>query len=100
MNSWFWIAPIGAILALVFALYLANRVKKTDQGSPAMIKISEAVRRGADAFLHRQHKLVLIVFIVIFVILGILALIGVRDRSYHSHLHSAVLYLHSPDTSV
>lgn len=77
MNSWFWIAPIGAILALVFAIYLAGRVKKTDQGSPAMIKISEAVRRGADAFLHRQHKLVLIVFIVIFVILGILALVGV-----------------------
>lgn len=77
MNSWFWIAPIGAILALVFALYLANRVKKSEQGSPAMIKISEAVRRGADAFLKRQHKLVFIVFVIIFVILGILALLGV-----------------------
>lgn len=68
------LAPIGAVLALLFAWYLASRVLKADRGSEIMKKISSAISQGANAYLKRQYTGVLIFFCVMFVILLILAL--------------------------
>ncbi len=70
------LAPIGSALALVFALFLARRVLKTDEGTDLMKKISGAVRKGANAYLKRQYLGVLSFFAVVFVVLLILAFLG------------------------
>ena len=70
------LAPIGSVLALLFAAYLARRVLKAPEGTDVMKKISLAVRRGANAFLIRQYTGVLLFFAAMFVILLVLALTG------------------------
>ncbi len=66
------LAPIGAILALVFAFIMAKKVLSFSEGSEKMAKIAASVRAGANAYLKRQNTVVLIFFLVIFVILLIL----------------------------
>ncbi len=64
---------LGALIALLFAIFTAKKVLKFSEGTDAMKKISEAIRKGANAFLKRQYKIVLIFFGVMFVILGVMA---------------------------
>lgn len=70
------LAPIGAVVALLFAWYLASKVLKADEGNDQMKKISRAVRRGANAYLKRQYTGVALFFCVMFVILFIMAFAG------------------------
>ena len=63
------LAPVGSILALGFALYLAVTVLKKDEGTPLMREIAQAVKDGAAAYLRRQYTIVAIFFTVVFVIL-------------------------------
>ncbi len=62
-----------AVLALLFAVFTARRVLKFSEGNDLMKKISRSIRKGANAFLKRQYKIVLIFFGVMFVLLGIMA---------------------------
>jgi len=68
------LAPVGSIIALGFAAYLAFSIFKMDEGSDKMKEIAEAVRIGARAYLKRQYLGVSIFFAVVFVILLVLAL--------------------------
>jgi len=68
------LAPVGSILALTFAGYLALSILKKDQGNERMREIAEAVRIGARTYLKRQYLGVSIFFIVVFFILLGLAL--------------------------
>jgi K(+)-stimulated pyrophosphate-energized sodium pump len=70
------LAPIGAVVALLFAWYLAAKVLKSDEGSDRMKQISRAVRKGANAYLKRQYTGVAIFFAVMFVVLLIMAFSG------------------------
>lgn len=70
------LAPIGAVVALLYAFYLARRVLATSEGTDLMKKISLAVRKGANAYLKRQYTGVVIFFAIMFVILLILAFSG------------------------
>ena len=67
---------IGALIALLFAIFTAKKVLKFSEGTDKMKKISESIRKGADAFLKRQYKIVLVFFGVLFVILSIMAIFG------------------------
>ncbi|MCX7923658.1 MAG: sodium-translocating pyrophosphatase [Clostridia bacterium] len=67
------LAPLGSIVALAFAGFLAYRVMKTSEGTEQMKKIAAAVRQGANAYLKRQYTGVAMFFIVMAIILGILA---------------------------
>ena len=40
MESWIWIAPILAVIALAFAAVLAVKVKKEDEGTDRMKEIA------------------------------------------------------------
>ena len=66
------LAPVGAVVALLFAFFLSRRVMKADEGTDLMKKIAGAVRKGANAYLKRQYTGVAIFFAVMFVILLIL----------------------------
>ena len=68
---------VGALLALLFALFTAKRVMKFSEGNDLMKKISASIRRGANAYLKRQYIVVGIFFGIVFALLGVLSLIGV-----------------------
>ncbi len=79
MENLFFIAPIGSILALVFAVIFYRMMMKADEGNERMIEIANHVKEGAMAYLKRQYKVVSIVFLVLLVILTILAFLGVQN---------------------
>ena len=58
-----WIAPIGAIFALIMAVKFYKEVLAADEGDPLMQTIASYVREGAMAYLWRQYKVVTVVFI-------------------------------------
>ena len=64
----------AAALALIFAALTAARVMKFSEGTDLMKKISLSIRKGANAFLKRQYKIVMIFFGVMFVVLGIMSI--------------------------
>lgn len=68
-----WLAVVGAVAALVFAVVLMYRTSKQPQGTDKMIKISKAISKGATAYLKRQYVGVGIFFAVVFVLLFILS---------------------------
>ena len=68
-----------SVLALLFAVILACRVMKFSEGTDLMKRISLSIRRGANAFLKRQYKIVLIFFGVMFALLGVMAIFGLLN---------------------
>jgi K(+)-stimulated pyrophosphate-energized sodium pump len=48
-----------SVFGLLFAAYLARWVLRFSTGSPAMQKISDAIKEGAEAFLRRQNRTIL-----------------------------------------
>ncbi len=74
-----WIAPIGAVLALVFAAFFYRRMMTAPAGNAKMVEIAGYVREGAMAYLMRQYKVVALVFLVLMVILGVLAAFGAQN---------------------
>ena len=64
------LAPIAAILALIFAYGLSSWIGKMDEGTDRMKEISGYIREGAMAFLRREYKTMVIVILVLFLILG------------------------------
>ncbi len=67
------LAPLGSLAALIFAGVLAIIVLKKPQGNEAMVKISEAIKKGANAYLKIQYKGVALFFGIMFIILSALA---------------------------
>jgi K(+)-stimulated pyrophosphate-energized sodium pump len=79
MSPYFWFAPGGAVLALLFALYLAVQNMKLSEGTEPMKEVAKAVRIGAMAYLKQQYKGVSLYFMVVFVLLGALAATGLQS---------------------
>lgn len=64
---------IGALAALIYAVVTAKRVLGFSEGTDKMKKIASAIRAGANAYLKRQYKVVIIFFAVMFVVLTVMA---------------------------
>ncbi|HRQ75379.1 MAG TPA: sodium-translocating pyrophosphatase [Phycisphaerales bacterium] len=77
-SIWF-IAPVGAALALVMAFVFSRSVMQKSEGEPLMVEIADAVRKGAMAYLARQYKVVGVVFVVLVAVLAILASMGIQE---------------------
>jgi len=73
VENLFFLAPVGAVAALVFAFLMARRVMKSDPGTPLMQKLSASIANGASAYLKRQYAGVGLFFGVMFVVLGVMA---------------------------
>src|ERR1051325_5260224 len=58
--------------SLLFAGYLARFVLKRDTGTPAMQAISNAIKEGAEAFLARQNKTIVLLAVVLAALIFIL----------------------------
>ena len=63
----------ASVLALLFALFTAKKVLKFDEGTDLMKKISQSVRKGANAYLSRQYRIVIVFFAIVFAVLGVMA---------------------------
>ncbi|MCP4429262.1 MAG: sodium-translocating pyrophosphatase [Chloroflexi bacterium] len=74
-----WLAPLGAVLALGYAWYFYRQVMKEDEGNESMIEIAQAVREGAMAYLTRQYRVVGLVFAALFIIFGVMAFFGLQN---------------------
>jgi len=74
-----WLGPIAAVIALVFALYFYRQLMKESEGTARMIEIAQAVRDGAMAYLTRQYKVVAIVFAFLFVIFLIMSFFRLQN---------------------
>ena len=79
ITKTFWIAPICALVALIFALICYKLMIKAPEGNDTMKKIAGFVREGAMAYLRQQYKTVGIVFVVLFVIFLALAFYGLQN---------------------
>jgi len=76
----FWIAPIAAIVALIFAWRFYKEMQAEDEGNERMRTIGGHVRTGAMAYLRQQYKIMLGVVIVVAAIFAFLA--------YYLHVQS------------
>ena len=69
ISSIFWIVPISALMALLFAWIFYKGMKAQEEGTDRMKEIAEYVREGAMAYLKRQYTVVIKVFIILVVLL-------------------------------
>jgi K(+)-stimulated pyrophosphate-energized sodium pump len=79
ISSIFWIIPVSALLALLFAWIFYKSMIAKEEGTDRMKEIAAYVREGAMAYLKRQYSVVAKVFIILVVLLTILAYIGVQN---------------------
>ena len=71
MNSLYWLAPVLAVVALIFAAYKAAVVKKAKNGNDRMQEIAAAISEGAKAFLYSEYKFMAIFIVVLFLLIGL-----------------------------
>lgn len=69
----FWLVPTASILALCFAYYFHKQMMKESEGTPQMVKIAAAVRKGAMSYLRQQYKIVGLVFVGLVILFSIMA---------------------------
>jgi K(+)-stimulated pyrophosphate-energized sodium pump len=70
MNPIIWLAPIAAVLALLFAAYKASVVSKAKNGNAHMQEIAGAISEGARAFLFSEYKILAIFIVVVCLLIG------------------------------
>ena len=70
MENMMFLVPVAAVLALLFAAYLATKVSKEDVGTDRMKEIADAIAEGARAFLMAEYKILVIFVAVLFVLIG------------------------------
>lgn len=66
----------GAVIALVFAAIKAKGIFKFSMGDDKMKKISESIKKGANAYLKRQYTIVSVFFGFMFIVLCCMAAAG------------------------
>ena len=69
MNSMIMIVILISLFGLAFAAYLGRWVLKHSTGSEAMMRISNAIKSGAEAFIRRQNRTILLLAAVLAVLL-------------------------------
>lgn len=71
--------PVSSVIALLFAWLFYKKMIAANEGNARMVEIAGYVREGAMAYLARQYKVVIKVFIVLAVLLLVLAYMGVQN---------------------
>ena len=66
-----YLVPVAAVIALIFAAYLAMKVGRQSAGTERMKEIAAAIAEGARAFLTAEYKILIIFVAVLFVLIGI-----------------------------
>ncbi|HSV87516.1 MAG TPA: sodium/proton-translocating pyrophosphatase, partial [Bacteroidales bacterium] len=81
MPIFFWIVPLSAVVALLFAYIFYKQMLGYDQGNDLIKQIAGHIRKGALAYLKQQYKVVLIVFLCLTLLLSIMAFgLGIQNQ--------------------
>ena len=83
-----WVAPAGAILALVFAWHFYRTMMRASEGTDEMAEIAGHVRAGAMAYIWQQYKVVAIVFVLA---VGVLSVVAYVAKAQHGVVPFAFL---------
>ena len=71
MNNYRYLVPVAAVIALLFAAYLAAKVSRQDAGTERMKENAGAIADGARAFLTAEYKILIVFVVVLFVLIGL-----------------------------
>jgi K(+)-stimulated pyrophosphate-energized sodium pump len=71
MNVLLYLAPVCAVIALIFALILWSKMVKADAGNERMQEIAAAIHEGAMAFMKREYTYLAIFVVVLTVVLAV-----------------------------
>ena len=71
LENYMYLVPVAAVIALIFAAYLARKVGRQSAGTERMKEIAAAIAEGARAFLTAEYKILIIFVAVLFVLIGI-----------------------------
>jgi len=71
MDSVVYAAPIAGVLALVYAFFKAQWVRKQDAGTDVMKEIADLIQKGAMAFLAAEYKVIAIFVALVAVLLAV-----------------------------
>ena len=71
MNNYMYLVPVAAVIALLFAAYLAVKVSRQDAGTERMKEIAGAIADGARAFLTAEYRILIVFVVVLFVLIGL-----------------------------
>ena len=71
MNNYMYLVPVAAVIALLFAAYLAAKVSRQDAGTERMKESAGAIAEGARAFLTAEYKILIVFVVVLFVLIGL-----------------------------
>ena len=80
MENIFYLVPLAAITALLFAWYFFRQMMKQSEGTDTMKTIAQHVRDGAMSYLKQQYKVVIIVFIVLAALFVAMAYFGLQNN--------------------
>ena len=69
------LAIVAGAVALVFAVYLAMRVLRADEGTELMQEIGAAIQEGANAFLKREYTMLAGFVVIVTIVLLVLGLV-------------------------
>jgi K(+)-stimulated pyrophosphate-energized sodium pump len=83
-----WVVLGVAVAGLLYAGGLVGQVLGADQGTPKMQKVAKAIREGANAYLYRQFKAILL---LVFLIFGILY--ATAETTFDVRLGRAMAFL-------
>src|ERR1051326_6678872 len=71
MEFW-WVVLLAGIIAIAFALWLANNVLSQDKGTKGMQEVAGLIFEGAMAFLNRQYRTIAMLALLAAIIIGVL----------------------------
>ena len=69
----FWLAPVAALCALLFAGSFFRDMHRQDAGTELMRRIGGHVRQGAMAYLRQQYRVMAVVFVALAALFALLA---------------------------
>lgn len=72
MDMLIYLAPLCAILGIIFAGVSYMRVKREGEGTDVMKKIAAAIHTGAMVYLNRQYRAIAVFVVVLAVIIAVL----------------------------
>lgn len=71
MEKLLYLVPVMGGLALIFAAYLAAKVKRQSVGTDKMKEIADAISEGAQAFLASEYKILIFFVSAVFILIGV-----------------------------
>ncbi|UUX91521.1 sodium-translocating pyrophosphatase [Methanoplanus endosymbiosus] len=72
MDMLIYLAPLCAILGIIFAGVSYTQVKREGEGTEVMKKIAAAIHTGAMVYLNRQYRAIAVFVVVLAVIIAVL----------------------------